>query len=204
MEQRVSLATYALLTQGRPAPIEQIAESSGIAIDFVRQVIKTLPGTKHDAEGAVTGHWGLTIRETKHLLHVGGRQLYTWCAWDTIFLPPLLRTTADVESSCPTSGERIALRISSAGIEVAYPETVVLSFLLPQSSGVERNVIEHFCQHVHFFRSVADGEEWTSTRPKSFLVSLNDAWRIGVRKNFERYPLLAQSASHSGSNHLIQ
>ncbi len=38
-------------------------------------------------------YWGLAIAETKHRLEVDGRALYTWCAWDSLFLPEILQRT---------------------------------------------------------------------------------------------------------------
>ena len=36
-----------------------------------------------------------------HRFEVAGRTLYTWCAWDSLFLPQILGQEAEVESTCP-------------------------------------------------------------------------------------------------------
>ena len=144
-------------------------------------------GVQRNADGAVTAFWGLTLSKTKHRFRVDGRELHTWCAWDTLFLPPLLGATAEVESACPMTGKRIALRISPRGIEAAEPESVVLSFMTPRRTDIERNIVETFCCHVHFFASPEAGGEWAGQRDGIFLLSLSDAWQIGTRKNAAQY-----------------
>lgn len=187
-ERRVSLALYRLLARGRPAKAEQISAASGVPTDAVRSMIGRWHGVERSQGGAVIAFWGLTLSETKHRFRVEGRELHTWCAWDTLFLPPLLGATADVESPCAASGTRIALKIGPSGVEASRPETVALSFLTPRESDVEKNVIETFCCYVHFFASREYAERWTAGHPGTFLLSLNEAWEVGVRKNAAQFP----------------
>jgi len=65
----------------------------------------------------VTGFWGLSLHETTHCLEVSGKTLYGWCAWDTLFIPELLGSTARIISICPVTGKEIQLTVSSTGIE---------------------------------------------------------------------------------------
>jgi alkylmercury lyase len=187
VEQRVSLAAYRLLVGGQPVTAEQISSASGVARDAVAEMLGRWHGVERDEDGAVTGFWGLTLATTKHRFRVGGRQLHTWCAWDTLFLPALLGAPADVESRCPASGQRIELKIGPAGVEAVLPEAVALSFLVPNEADIERNVIESFCCYVHFFASAEMGEEWASRRAGTFILALDEAWQIGARKNAAQF-----------------
>ena len=146
-------------------------------------------GVQRSADGAVTAFWGLTLSKTKHRFHIDGRDLHTWCAWDALFLPPLLGTMADVGSACPVSGEAIRLRVSPRGVDAVHPETAVLSFVIPTEADIERNLIETFCCHVHFFASPEVGNERVRSHRGPFLLSLTDAWQIGLRKNTAQYPV---------------
>ena len=186
-EQRAALALYRLLAKGRPVTAEQLSAASAVPGPAVHDMLAKWHGVQRSADGAVTAFWGLTLSKTKHRFRVDGRELHTWCAWDTLFLPPLLGATAEVESACPMTGKGIALRIGPRGIEAAEPEAVILSFVTPHQTDVERNVIETFCCHVHFFASPEAGEEWSARRNGIFLLSLSDAWQIGTRKNAAQY-----------------
>ena len=154
-------------------------------------------GVQRSADGAVTGFWGLTLSKTKHRFRIGRRDLYTWCAWDTLFLPPLLDATAEVESACQANCKPITLRVSPRGVEAASPESVALSFVMPREADIERNVIETFCCHVHFFASAQAGKQWIARRTGTFLLSLSDGWQIGLRKNFAQYEATATLKSTS-------
>lgn len=186
-EQRAALALYRLLARGEPVTAEQIAKASEVSLAAVTAMLDKWHGVQRSADGAVTAFWGLTLSQTKHRFRVDRRELHTWCAWDTLFLPPLLSAIAKVESACPVSAEVIKLRIGPRGIEAVQPETAVLSFVMPAQADVEKNLIANFCCHVHFFASPEAGKEWIGTCRGAFLLSLRDAWQIGVRKNTAQY-----------------
>lgn len=186
-EQRVSIALYRLLAQGHPADAKGLSDASGVAVNDVREMIAGWHGVERGPNGAVTGFWGLTLSETKHRFRINGSELHTWCAWDTLFLPPILHASSDVDSRCPITGNPIVLRIGPGGVETVQPETVVVSFLLPREADIEKSVIESFCCYVHFLVSPEAGEKWVSQRPGTFLLSLSDAWEIGIRKNATQF-----------------
>lgn len=183
LERRVSLAVYRLLAKGRPVGIQQISAASGATRDAVREMLAGWHGVERDRDGAVTAFWGLTLSRTKYRFRVDGRELHTWCAWDTLFLPALLAAPADVESTCPGTGEAIALRIAPSGVEAAQPQSVVLSFLLPSEAGIRTSVTETFCCHVHFFASREAADQWTAKHGRTFPLALESAWQIGTRRN---------------------
>jgi len=122
-----------------------------------------------------------------HRLQVDGRELFAWCAWDTLFLPSILDATAHVESACPTTGETISLVVSPESVvEVSHPGAVV-SFLLPERD-FDADVIQSFCHFVHFIASREAGEEWTAEHPGTFVLSLEEAFELGRLVNGLNFP----------------
>ena len=106
---RVASHLYRLLAQGEPVAPRALADAAGLAEEQVREILAPWPGVYRE-EDRIIGFWGLTPRPfSKHLFKVDGRQLYTWCAWDTLFIPQILGRTAEVESPCPVTGETIRL-----------------------------------------------------------------------------------------------
>jgi alkylmercury lyase len=190
-EQRVSLAVYQLLAKGQPASAEQISAAAGVSRNDVGEMLARWHGVQRAPDGAVTAFWGLTLSKTKHRFRIEGRELHTWCAWDTLFLPSLLGSAGEVKSICPTSGEPVELKVGPLGIEAFHPASAVLSFLTPRESDVERNVIDSFCCHVHFFVSAEAGKAWVAEHSGTFLLSVADAWEVGVRKNSAQYHAVA-------------
>jgi len=137
-EQRISIAIYRCLAQGRPARIGDIARQAQIAASQVETTIRPWYGIYYDDSGAVAGYWGLTLSKTRHRLRANGRDLYAWCAWDTLFIPMLLGSEAEVESGCPVSGERISLLVTRNGAKPANDASPVVSFVTPRQGAIEQ------------------------------------------------------------------
>jgi alkylmercury lyase len=115
-----------------------------------------------------------------HAVHVDGKRLWTWCAWDSLFIPAVLDTTARVDSICATTGEPVTATVGPNGVEQVSPAGAVISFLRRQGT-FDHNVILSFCHHVLFFSSAEAGEQWIAGRPDAFLLSLEQAFELGRR-----------------------
>ena len=188
-QQRIALAVYRRLAEGSPAPASSIAADAGAESERVEDLLASWPGVFLDEDRRVVGFWGLTIRRLSptHRLRVDGRELFAWCAWDTLFLPGILGTTARVESVCPTTGQTISLVVSPrAVLETSHPPAVV-SFLTPDRS-FDADVIQSFCHFVHLFASRDAGEAWTADHPGTFLLTLDDAFELGRQVNALNFP----------------
>jgi alkylmercury lyase len=183
-EQRhLALATYMRLARGMAASLVEIAEDAGIDTEKAQRILSDWIGVYSDEAKRVTGFWGLTIAKMKHGFEVEGAQLYTWCAWDTLFLPELLGKSARVDSICVASGEPVRLRISPKRVESVDPGSVCISFLTPDSSRFQQDIVQNFCHYIHFFRSRKDGEAWIAKTPGTFILSLDEATELARRKN---------------------
>ena len=193
---RVALATYRRLAEGSPAPIADIAERCHEDAAFVEASLGSWPGVFRDDNGDVVGFWGLTIAKLvpTHAMEVGGKDLFAWCAWDTLFLPGILGAEARVESSCPVTAQMITLVVDPGGVLQRSHADAVVSFLVPDR-GLDADVIQSFCHFVHFFASREAGETWTAEHPGTFLLSLADAFELGRLVNARNFPSLAGEAA---------
>lgn len=191
-QQKLSLQLYRTLAEGRPVSPERIAATVGLEEQAVRAILEGWPGVYYDDDRRVIGYWGLALREMDHRFEVAGKILYTWCAWDSLFLPELIRMTARVESSCPVTGVRIRLTVSPEGIQDCHPAESVISFLKPQAGRFRRDVIQHFCRYVHFFSSPEVGVQWVAQHEGTFLLSLNQAEELARWKNRAQYGNLTE------------
>lgn len=189
-QQLLALNLYRRLAEGSPASAADVAERAGGDVERVEEVLRSWPGIYRDDRGRVVGFWGLTTNRLTptHVFEIEGRELFTWCAWDTLFLPGILGTTARVESRCPTTGETISLVVSPERVvETSHPAAVV-SFLTPHRD-FDADVIQSFCHFVHLFASSEAGGTWTAEHPGTFLLSLEDAFELGRRVNALNFPL---------------
>jgi alkylmercury lyase len=113
-----------------------------------------------------------------HRFEVAGKKLWTWCAWDALFIPGILGTSARVESTCATTGEPVSMAVGPHGVTELSPGGSVLSFRRPEGR-FDYNVILNFCHYVLFFSSEAAGREWTSQQPNTFLLTVTDGFELG-------------------------
>src|SRR2546425_4356157 len=60
-----------------------------------------------------------------HRFRIDGRTLYTWCAWDSLFIPVILHREAEVESLAPGSTARVRLRVAADRVKDVQPPSAV-------------------------------------------------------------------------------
>jgi alkylmercury lyase len=177
---RFELQALRLLADGEPVSAEMVASKLRIPVHIAQLVFEASRRKgEWDNEGRLIGS-ALTLVPTPHRFRINDRDLYTWCAHDTILLPGLLGTVAQVESPDPLNGDQINLVISPQGPESYTPESAVLTVLQATSpaTGPESAV----CTNSHFFTSRASAEEWLKDRPGVAIMLIEDAF-TQVRQN---------------------
>ena len=110
-EQKISGKIYILLSEGNPVSIDDIADSIGIEKDHVKSITDKWTGIHYD-DGDIIAYRGLAIGKSAHTLKLDDQILYTWCAWDTLFIPQIIGKTTKVESIDPITKESISLTVS--------------------------------------------------------------------------------------------
>lgn len=168
------------VAQGRPlapAQVDQHIAELGIAPEAAHQTLREL--TEQDANGNIIGAMGLSLSSAHpHRFTVAGVSLSAWCAGDTLFLPALLQQTATIESPSPLTGAIVRLRVSPTRVEQVNPATAVLSTVLTDPHRAELTSVEAilcaFCQHVHFFATRAEAEQWTNRREDIVILTVDE------------------------------
>lgn len=187
-EQYVAVTLYRELAKGQPVDATQLGQALGRSAAeaqtlLERESIKTFASLAD--KGRVSGFGGLTTARMHHQLGLDGRTLWTWCAWDTLFIPGILGVPGRVTSLDPETGEAVRLAVTPLKIESAEPRHAVASFLLPAAHEFvsAANLVKTFCHFIFFFASRASGERWTAKHPDTFLYSLDDAFELAKRFN---------------------
>ena len=199
----LKIRTVRLLARGNPVPPAKLADQPEAL-----EELESFAALDFDNERRIVGIAGLSLVPTAHRFTVAGRDLYTWCALDTLFLPALLGEPASVESTCPETGARILLEVAHDGIERVEPSAAVLGVVIPGvTPGVQQSCGSGtcgadsspeaqelggrdgaFCTQVHFFSSVQAGSRWLAEHPGAVVLSVEEAYEVG-REAFIR-PLL--------------
>ena len=181
--QRAALTLLRLLAHGEPLDVRRLSEALALPTAYVDETLDRSPGVLRDDHRRVIGFMGLSITQiSDHRIHIDGRALSAWCAWDTLFLPELLDETARVASRCPRTGRGISLTVTPDGPADLAPAETVISFLVPETQ-FDANVMQSFCHFVHFFVSPAAAASWTAEHPGTFPLSIDDAYHLGQLTN---------------------
>lgn len=136
---------------------------------------------EHGPGNELVGVAGLSRARTPHELKLGRRTLYAWCAFDCMFLPEVLGAALVVRSTCPASGEEIALRVSARAVEHVTPEDTVISFVTPDAADVAQDLRRVFCRKVRFFTSARAAG--VSHSEGATLLTPRLAHRLGAIRN---------------------
>ncbi len=184
---KISIGLYRSLAEGQPVLPDELATDVGLDESRVRDELRSWPGVFFDRRGRIQGYGGLSIPETRHHFEVAGKNLYTWCAWDTLFLPEILQKTAQVSSSCPVTGEAIRLRVRPNRIAAVDPADTVMSFPKVDHMQLGEDIVTNFCHFVHFFHSPEAGSRWLEEHPGHLIVSPQEALELARRKNALQY-----------------
>jgi alkylmercury lyase len=174
----LALALLRELSQGQPVSAAALATSTDRDESDVTGTLSRWPNVRRDERERVEAFGGLSLHPTKHRFDVGGRRIYTWCAWDTLFLPALLDDQAHVESICPKTGTEVRLTVAPDGVLTAHPQDVWVSLPPPAQTSTDE-IVESFCCHVHFLAGADTADGWASARPGTFALGLADAFELG-------------------------
>ena len=171
------------LAQGRPISkerVDEIVADTGIAHVEAYRLLGEV--AERDADENVYGILGLSLNNTLHRFYVDGTRMSTWCAADTLKLPPVLDRTASVESVSPVSGEKVRLTVSPQGVEAVDPAGAVLSIVIVDPDDANMGSVEAiwgtFCHHIFFFASREEAERWAAGRDDIEILSVEEAYEL--------------------------
>jgi alkylmercury lyase len=170
--------------------LHQLARGEPVTVGTV---LDGWPNVHRDEQGRVVAFAGLSLTPTRHGFDVAGRRLYTWCAWDTLFLPALIGREARVTSTCAVTGTEVRLSVGPAGVRDAEPAGLLVSFPAPAST-VATDITASFCRHVHFLAGRDAAEAWLAYNQGGLALSLDDAVELG---RLATRPLLEDGIAHS-------
>lgn len=190
-QSRLLVKCWQLVARGEPVSRNQLNETLSelqMNPDDAHSLLKQV--SEFDEDGNLVGIAGLSQKKHSHRFQVNGHILSTWCAWDTLFLPALLKHNAKVESVCPTTKSRILLTLSPERVEGYEPANVVLSIVLPEPNSEGPKSAEEtwkiFCHYVFFFSSAEAVTEWfTGEDYDPIILSVEEGFQLG-RMTFEK------------------
>jgi len=167
----LGLAMLRHLAQGQPLELDTLACDTRRPVDEIRSELQRHGDIEYDQAGRIVGN-GITLRPTPHRFEIDGRELYTWCALDTLVFPAMLGIPARVESPCHATGQPIRVNVEPDRIRSVEPASAVVSIVpRPQSASIRAS----FCNHIHFFADADAAQPWLAEHPDASIVPVTDA-----------------------------
>ena len=182
---RLGAAVYGEIAKGKPvsaATADALIKNAGVELEEGREFLAGV-SEKND-DGDIVGSMGLSQNRHPHRFEVDGVELATWCAWDTLFIAPVIKKLARVTSNAPGSNAEVKLEIGPDG--VTSPEGSVMSFVILESGDIDMESLESvwnvFCHQIHFFPNREEADQWTRDRDYNFaILSIDEAYEVGQR-----------------------
>lgn len=165
-----------LLADGEPVSTAELTAATGRTADEVKGALAAVPDTEYDDEGRIIGQ-GLTLRPTRHHFEVGGQQLYTWCALDTLIFPQLLDRPARIQSAHRDGSTPVQITANAAGVTSVEPATAVISLVNPDDLSQIRSA---FCNQVHYFASPEEAGPWLERHPEATVIPVAAAFELAT------------------------
>nr|VTP02547.1 Alkylmercury lyase [Mycobacterium riyadhense] len=176
---RLLRAALRLLATGEPITPAQLAAAAGVSETDLEEATAGRD-IEYDDHGRIIG-WGLTNNPTPNKFTVDGKQLYTWCAPDTLIFPAVIGRSVIVESPCPATGTTIRLCVDpDTGVTDLEPSTAVVSIVDPNNVDPQ-SVRDTLCNPQHFFATADAARDWQSRYPGMRVLPVAEAYTLIMR-----------------------
>jgi len=182
-ERQISKFLYQKLALGNSVPIETIANELQIPIQDIQVHLKQMAYVEYSATGEISAYRGVTLNQTKHCIFHNNVKIYTWCAFDTLFLADLLVEPVSISSNCPVCGKAIACKVTDRNLTSSKDSDTVMSFIIPNKVDYCEDLQNAFCCKVHFFCNEKCGSEWINLSPEVDFFDLSESLVIAQERN---------------------
>ncbi len=128
---RLLIGIWRSVAEGHPVPpakVYEMASNLGVSREETDQFLAKV--AERDDNNNVIGALGLTQSDKwEHRFVVNGASLRTWCAWDALFLPQVLKRTANIESESPVNKQKVRLTVGPQRVGNYSPDDAVVSIV---------------------------------------------------------------------------
>lgn len=188
--QQLALLIHRLLMLGKPVSKARLAGVLSIPVEELDALLANLPpdGMERNRNGEIDGFLGLTLKKTRHRISLGAVNLYTWCAFDALFLPAVLDRRIWVESSCPASGSPIEIEVSPEAVISVSPDTAVVSLVAPGAEDYRAGIKASFCCNTNFYASPEAFRDEAKDQPNMICLPVSETFKLAQWRNSVRFP----------------
>lgn len=182
-ERQISKFLYQKLALGRSVTIETIANELKNSIQHIQDHLKQMAYVEYNKASEISAYRGVTLTQTNHYVSHNNSKVYTWCAFDTLFLADLLVKPVSISSNCPTCCKAIAFTVTDRDLTSLEDTDIVMSFIIPNKIDYCEDLQNTFCCKVHFFCNDQCGSDWKNLSAKIGFFGLAESLVIAQERN---------------------
>ncbi len=195
---RLLIRAWRTLAKGQPissAQVDQMVAGLAISTDEAHRFLREI--SERNSADSIVGLFGLSLNHKwRHRFGLEGGSLRTWCAWDALFLPPILNETVIIESDAPETGQTVRLEVSPDRVEEQSPAGAVVTMVSLDASKHDADSVDaiwsNFCHQVYFFPSRTEADQWATSRDNINVLTVDEAFELG-RQAFSKLLCYARS-----------
>ena len=182
-ERQISKLLYQKLALGRPVTIEKIANELQKSIQDIQDHLRQMVYVEYNEVREISAYRGVTLNQSNHYVFHNNSIIYTWCAFDTLFLSALLAEPVSISSICPTCGKTIAFTVADQSSACLKDADIIMSFVIPNKRHYSEDLQNAFCCSVHFFCNQQCGSDWENLSDEITFFNLTESLVIARERN---------------------
>ena len=160
----MAVAFRSLLADGEPVTADGLASKLGAPREEVDEAIAVLDRKgeiRCDDADRIVACLGLSVVPTEHVVSLGDRTLWAWCAKVALGVLGTAEADGRVDSRCAETGRPLALEF-----EGDRPKTSDVAVFWPTSEYASSctSAREQLCTNINFFESAGAAEAWTARK----------------------------------------
>ena len=182
-ERQISKILYQKLALGKSVSIETISNELQKSIQDIQDYLNQMEYVEYNVTNEISAYRGVTLRQTTHCVFHNAFKVFTWCAFDTLFLADLLDKPVKITSNCPTCNKAITINKPDRDHKSLKETNTVMSFIIPDKVDYCEDLQSAFCCKVHFFCNGQCGSEWINLSSEIGFFNLEESIVIAEERN---------------------
>jgi biotin operon repressor len=160
----MAVAFRSLLADGEPVSADSLAAELGASREEVDEAIDVLDRKgeiRRDEEGRLVAVLGLSVVPTEHVVSLGDRTVWTWCAKVALGVLGTAEADGRVESRCAETGRPVTLEFEG---HRPRPSDVAVFWPSSEYASSCTSAREQLCTNINFFETEGAAEAWTARK----------------------------------------
>lgn len=178
---------YLELAKGKPVTFEQLENISGYPEAQLTTILDELNYLEYDHNQAIVAYRGITLTPTPYRIEIDFLTektiVFSWCAFDALFLADLLQQNLTIFAECPSCHQAIKLTFVNNKNHNSAKYHHYMSFILPSRDNYNQDLVNSFCGYIHFYCD----EICVANAPNKLtdiqFFSISDAMKVAKQRN---------------------